>query len=79
MKIVASGNNYTEIEHEGKNYCQSYKVIIAMLDGGKVYLDERYWCISPTTSKHLNIFLNLKSGEAAKKVKSGEYAFGGFE
>jgi hypothetical protein len=51
-------------------------VIIAKNDAGKITLDEKYWNCSVTTSKHLNIFLNLKSREAAKKVKSGEYVLG---
>ena len=72
MRIITRDRNYNEIEHEGKFYCQSYEVIVAMMEG-KVYLDKRYWNYSTTTSAHINRFLNIKAGEAAKRVKSGEY------
>ena len=63
-------------EHD-KIYFQSYDSIIAMIDynsdGGKVYLDKKYWNYSRTTGKYRNDFLNESLAETKKKINSGEY------
>ena len=37
---------------------QSYKTIIAILEGDKLYINWLYWDYSKTTLKHLKIFIN---------------------
>lgn len=37
---------------------QSYDTLIAILDGGKLYINWQYWDYSKTTLKHLKIFVN---------------------
>ena len=61
-------------------YFQSYKSIIVKRDkfrAGKtnreVWLDEKYWDYSRTTSKYRNQFLGETKKETEKKIKSGEY------
>jgi hypothetical protein len=54
---------------------QSYDSNIAFrsFESGKVYLDERYWDYSVTTSKYRNQFLGETKKETEAKIKSGEY------
>jgi len=58
-------------------YFQSYKSIIIKTcwedDKRKVYLDERYWNYSKTTSKYRNQFLGETKKETQAKIDSGEY------
>lgn len=37
---------------------QSYRTLIAVLEGGKLYINWNYWDYSKTTLKHLKIFIN---------------------
>ena len=39
----------------------------------QVFLDEKYWNFSNTTSKYRNKFLNETTKETQAKIKSGEY------
>ena len=39
----------------------------------KVYLDEKYWDYSVTTSKYRNIFLDEAKKETQKKIDNGTY------
>lgn len=58
---------------DGKEVFQSYASVIAIKDGGKVYLTDK-WDYSRTTSKYLNQFLNVSGKrEVEKKIASGEY------
>ena len=56
---------------------QSYESIIVktgFVDGKRqVWLDERYWDYSRTTSKYRNQFLGETSAETKAKINSGEY------
>lgn len=56
-------------------YFQSYQSIIAFRpnDGGKVWIDEKYWDYSKTTGKYRNDFLNEKKKDTERKIESGEY------
>ena len=61
--ISAKGNaiaNQFEIEDykNGITYFQSYKTIIAKIEGGKLGVDRQSWDYSRTTSKYLNVFLD---------------------
>jgi hypothetical protein len=51
---------------------QSYRSVIAKIQDGKTYLDEKYWNYSNTTSKYRNKFLRLTTKEAEHKIASGE-------
>jgi hypothetical protein len=61
------------IESEDGTYLQSYNSIIVKDTKGKIYLDEKYWNYSTTTSKYRNLFLGETTKETLKKIKSGEY------
>lgn len=53
---------------------QSYdSVIVFKADDGQVYLDEKYWKWSATTSKYRSAFLYETTKETESKIKSGEY------
>jgi hypothetical protein len=54
-------------------FFQSYDSIIAKVYKGKVYLDERYWDYSKTTSKYRNLFLGEDKKQTQAKINSGEY------
>tara|TARA_R110002153_G_scaffold223087_1_gene375525 strand:+ start:564 stop:824 length:261 start_codon:yes stop_codon:yes gene_type:complete len=55
------------------DYFQSYNSMIVKKVEGKVYLDERYWNYSVTTSKYRNIFLNENTKETQQKINEGIY------
>ena len=54
---------------------QSYDSSIALknLVTDSVFLDEKYWNYSVTTSKYRNQFLNESTKETQAKIDSGEY------
>lgn len=52
---------------------QSYDKIICCNMNGRVYLDEKYYNFSQTTSKYRNLFLNEKTTETEKKIKRMVY------
>lgn len=54
-------------------YFQSYSSIIAKIYCGDVFLNEKYWNYSRTTSKYRNIFLSDDTKSTKNKIKSGEY------
>ena len=54
-------------------YFQSYRTVIAMVKGGKTYLDKNRWDYSVTTGKYRNQFLGENIKETREKIKSGEY------
>ena len=55
---------------------QSYKSVIAKIEGGKVTLDRTYWNYSTTTGKYRNQFLREDKKTTERKIKSGEYRLG---
>lgn len=57
----------------GSSYFQSYDTIIAKVNQGKVYLDERAWDYSRTTGKYRNMFLDEDKKTTERKIASGEY------
>ena len=62
------------INHNGEEYFQSYRVIIAKVaKDGKTYLDSYYWDYSVTTGRYRNQFLNETIKETRAKIESGEY------
>ena len=68
-------NQFIIEDDNNRQYFQSYKTIISMIDWDKckVYLDSNYWDYSVTTSKYRNIFLGESTKETQKKIKSKEY------
>lgn len=52
---------------------QSYNSIIAMIKGGKVYLDRCKWDFSVTTGKYRNLFLGEGIADTRKKIEQGVY------
>lgn len=52
---------------------QSYGSVIVKQIGRSVYLDERFWDYSVTTSKYRNQFLGETKKETQAKIDSGEY------
>tara|TARA_X000001382_G_scaffold47497_1_gene32150 strand:+ start:57 stop:350 length:294 start_codon:yes stop_codon:yes gene_type:complete len=71
-------NQFVVYDDSDNKFFQSYDTIIVMeenfIEGPrKVYLDEKYWDYSVTTSKYRNIFLEESSKETAKKIEDGTY------
>lgn len=71
-------NQFVVYDDSDNKFFQSYDTIIVMeenfIEGPrKIYLDEKYWDYSVTTSKYRNIFLEESSKETAKKIKDGTY------
>ena len=52
---------------------RSYKSIIAMKKGGKIYLDMNYWDYSNTTGRYRNLFLGETKKETERKIKDKVY------
>ena len=72
----ARGNtvpNQFIINHNGEEYFQSYRSIIAKRSGGRIYLDEYFWDYSVTTGRYRNDFLGEGIKETREKIESGEY------
>lgn len=65
--------NQFEIRTKTAVYFQSYRSIIAKVEGDKTYLDPVYWDYSRTTGKYRNIFLNECKKETEQKIKNGTY------
>lgn len=65
--------NQFEIKDNNTRFFQSYDSIIVKIENGKVFLDEKYWNYSKTTSKHRAIFLNENTKETQKKINEGIY------
>lgn len=53
-------------------YFQSYSSIIAKRVNGELFLDERYWDYSSTTSKYRNMFTGMDTKETKAAIASGE-------
>jgi hypothetical protein len=53
-------------------YFQSYDTTIAKREGGKITIDSGN-PYSVTTSKYLNLFLNITSKELKANIKTGKY------
>lgn len=56
-----------------KTIFQSYNSIIAVIENGKVTLDESTWDYSKTTGKYRNLFLGEDKATTQKKIKAGVY------
>ena len=56
-----------------KTWFQSYNSIIAVIENGKVTLDQKFWNYSKTTGKYRNEFLGETRKETEVKIQSGEY------
>lgn len=67
--IEANNNKY--------NYeiFQSYdsSIVLKNLVTGSVFLDEKYWNYSATTSKYRNQFLGESTKETQAKINNGDY------
>ena len=71
---VSAGQFYCGTNHKSGDAFQSYDSMIAFKDfEGRVYLDEKYWNYSRTTSKYRNMFLNETTKETEKFIDSGLY------
>ena len=78
--LVSNINNRPNqfiIENGKETYFQSYESVIAkIIDNGFnpdiIYLDQKYWNYSKTTSKYRNIFLNMTTKEIEKLIKNGD-------
>ena len=59
----------------GFKYYQNYNSVIVKIDllTNDIYLDEKYWNFSNTTSKYRNKFLNETTKQTIAKIKSNEY------
>lgn len=66
-------NQFEITGDDGSRYFQSYDTIIVKIEKGIVYLDEKAWDYSKTTSKYRNIFLGRSTKEIKDRIKSGEY------
>ena len=55
-------------------YFKSYNsIIVKQCFNEGIFLDEKYWEYSHTTSKYRNLFLNETKKETQAKIDSGEY------
>ena len=65
------------IQTPSARYFKSYDSIIVkttFIEGKRtVFLDEKYWNFSKTTSKYRSEFLGENKAETQKKINSGEY------
>tara|TARA_X000001388_G_C2130793_1_gene84905 strand:+ start:184 stop:498 length:315 start_codon:yes stop_codon:yes gene_type:complete len=67
-------NQFLISDHDGTEYYQSYRSIIAVRAiNGKIFLNEDSWDYSRTTSRYRNEFLGETTKETKEKIKSGEY------
>ena len=79
-------NQFVITDDKQNEYFQSYNSIIVKKQytndfancvnddqGLKIYLDQKYWNYSNTTSKYRNIFLGETIKDTKAKIKSGEY------
>ena len=65
-------NQFIVIDDNGSSFFQSYESIIAKIDKeGNVFLDEKYWNYSVTTSKYRNEFLGLSTQGTKEAIASG--------
>ena len=61
------------IKTDNETIFQSYRTIICVRKGGKIYLDARKWDYSNTTGKYRNQFLGESIKETREKIKKGVY------
>lgn len=54
---------------------KSYNKIIVIMDRKNIYINKDYYNISPTTSKHRNLFLGVDSKGFERNVKNNKYIF----
>lgn len=76
MELSRSGRevaNQFVIKDGETEVFQSYESVIVKKIGNLVYLDEKYWNYSKTTSKYRNEFLGETTKETQAKIDSGEY------
>ena len=70
-------NQFVITDDKQNEYFQSYRSMIVKKDYEgeevKIYLDEKYWNYSNTTSKYRNDFLDEGIAVTRSKIKSGEY------
>ena len=77
-------NQFVITDDDGNKFFQSYNSVIAKIGlsktwlkdqdfNPKIYLDQKYWNYSNTTSKYRNIFLGETIKDTKAKIKSGEY------
>jgi hypothetical protein len=74
MKLVKknSTGSYNEYNDNGDRVLRSYAVIVARKSPGiGIFLDEKYWDYSVTTSTHIGMFLGESMREVRKKIKQG--------
>jgi hypothetical protein len=74
MKLISSlAPNQNRIETETAVFFTSYNSIIVKIEGGKTFLDSKFWKFSKTTAKYRNEFLGETTKETEEKIKSGLY------
>ena len=76
-------NQFMVYDDNNNKYFQSYNSVIVKISNfvkhenglplSTVYLDEKYWDYSVTTSKYRNIFLDEAKKETQKKIDNGTY------
>jgi|5_EtaG_2_1085323.scaffolds.fasta_scaffold88739_2 hypothetical protein len=76
-------NQFEIFDDCDNKFFQSYDAVIVKIENcrhgdfgeitRKIYLDERYWNYSKTTSKYRNMFLNEDTKQTERKIKEGVY------
>ena len=76
-------NQFMVYDDNNNKYFQSYNSVIVKISNfvkhendlplSTIYLDEKYWDYSVTTSKYRNIFLEETKKETQKKIDNGIY------
>ena len=60
--------NQFVLKIKGNIYFQSYTKIICKITKHKVYMDEKYWKYTRSTSNYLNKFLNENDAEEKQHI-----------
>lgn len=76
VKQINGVHNQYEISTSEGIFFQSYDKIIAFISkNSKIILDKNYYNYSKTTSKYLNIFLNIDNKTKNDFIKNNEVEF----
>jgi len=70
--MLGRANQFVIYTDQGTVFSSYGKNICAKFDG-RIYLDEKYYNFSQTTSQYRNLFLGKITADVEKKVKSGHY------
>jgi len=71
MKIENLAPNQIVVRNSENVFFNSYGTNIVKIEDGKMFLDEKFYNYSKTTTKYRNQFLGLTTKEVEKNIKNG--------